>query len=185
MKTMKLTLVIAAFLLLPSISASVQKAAPSARPVSPEALVADLYRVDGKKNSPFFQTRSRALLTRYFTKNLADLLWRDAVTSKGEVGALDGDPLYNAQDTDIKKFLIHKAKTANGKADVIVSFENFGKKEEITFLLVSEQTAWKISNIKYKDGTDLVGILKGNANAAQDHSFHLNQRSPAAAGFRC
>src|SRR5205823_1055851 len=35
------------------------------------------------KHSPFFQTRSRALLYKYFEKHLADMIWKDAVRSKG------------------------------------------------------------------------------------------------------
>jgi len=58
--------------------------------LSPNALVADLYKAHQQKRSPFFQTRSRALLYKYFEKNLADMIWKDAVKSKGEVGAIDG-----------------------------------------------------------------------------------------------
>ena len=110
----------------------------------------------------FFQTKNRTLLDKYFEKHLADLIWKDAIRSKGEVGAIDGDPLYNAQDMDIKHFAVHKASYANGLAEVKVSFENFGKKEEIVFLLSPGTRAggWKIKNIKYNDGTDLLGILK-------------------------
>jgi hypothetical protein len=77
--------------------------------LSPNALVADLYRVHNQKHSPFFQTRSRALLYKYFEKALADMLWKDAVKSKGEVGAIDGDPLYDAQDMEIKKVCHRRA----------------------------------------------------------------------------
>jgi len=83
--------------------------------LSPDALVADLYREHNRKHSPFFQTRSRALLYKYFEKNLADAIWKDAVHSKGEVGAIDGDPLYDAQDMEIKKFAIDKATFAGRK----------------------------------------------------------------------
>ena len=150
-----------------SFSTSAQKPVRSTKSTSssPEALVAALYRTRDTKSSPFFQTRSRALLTRYFTKELADLIWKDAVTSKGEVGALDGDPLYDAQDFEIKKFLIHKAKLAGDKAEVLVTFENFGKKQEITFVLVSVQSNWKIANIKYGADNDLIGIFKRAAAA--------------------
>ena len=88
-------------------------AAPAAEPVSasgesqtvtPEAMVADLYKQHDAKKSPFFQTKNRALVDKYFTKTLADLIWKDATTAKGEVGAIDGDPLYNAQDIEIKNF---------------------------------------------------------------------------------
>jgi len=71
----------------------------AAKPKSPDALVADLYKAHNAKRSPFFQTRSRARIYQYFEKDLADLIWKDAITSKGEVGVIDGDPLYDAQDT--------------------------------------------------------------------------------------
>src|SRR6266446_6445109 len=90
--------------------------------LSPDALVADLYREHNHKHCPFFQTRSRALLYKYFEKTLADMIWKDAVHSKGEVGAIDGDPLYDAQDMDIKKFAIDKAVFEDGKARLTVSF---------------------------------------------------------------
>src|SRR5438876_12452827 len=77
--------------------------------LSPDALVADLYREHNRKHSPFFQTRSRALLYKYFEKNLADAIWKDAVHSQGAVGAIDGGPLYDAQDMDMKTLPIDKA----------------------------------------------------------------------------
>lgn len=147
-----------------SLPLAAQTTAPAAGRVSPSALVSDLYRQHKRNHGPFFQTKSRARLTKYFTKKLADLIWKDRIAAGNEVGALDGDPLYNAQDMEIKKFVQHKATYANGKAEVIVSFENFRKKEALTFLLVLEQNNWKIANIKYADGTDLVGIFKPGAN---------------------
>src|SRR5437762_14284294 len=103
---------------------------------SPGALVADLYKAHRRKRSPFFQTRSRALLYKYFEKSLADMIWKDAVSSKGEVGVIDGDPLYDAQDMDIKNFAIGKAVFEDGKARLTVSFDNFGQKQSIIFVLV-------------------------------------------------
>src|SRR5882724_5092029 len=126
--------------------------------MSPEQVVADLYR-QHKKQSPFFQNKSRALVDRYFDKNLADLIWNQP-NSPDEVGALDGDPLYNAQDMEIRSFVIHKSIVKNGKGTVLVTFTNFAKKQEVKFLLASRQAGWKITNVKYDDGTDLVGILK-------------------------
>ena len=46
------------------------------------------------------------MVDKYFVKSLADLIWKDAHGPKGEVGAIDGDPLYDAQDMEIKKFAI-------------------------------------------------------------------------------
>ena len=128
--------------------------------LSPDALVADLYRVHNHKHSPFFQTRSRALLYKYFEKDLADMLWKDAVKSKGEVGAIDGDPLYDAQDMEIKKFAIAKPGFADGKATVKVTFENFKEPKSFVFTLVNGRTGWRISNIEYGEGRSLRGYLK-------------------------
>jgi hypothetical protein len=108
----------------------------------------------------FFQTRSRALLDKYFEKSLADAIWKDAVKSKGEVGALDGDPLYDAQDMEIKKFAIGKASYENGKALVIVTFENFGQPKSFVFTMVNGRDGWRITNIEYGEGRSLRGYLK-------------------------
>ena len=128
--------------------------------LSPNALVADLYRVHNQKHSPFFQTRSRALLYKYFEKDLADMIWKDAVKSKGEVGAIDGDPLYDAQDMEIKKFAIAMPSYADEKARVKVTFENFKEPKSFVFILVNGKTGWRISNIEYGEGRSLRGYLK-------------------------
>ena len=129
--------------------------------LSPNALVADLYRVHDRKHSPFFQTRSRALLYKYFEKSLADMIWKDAVSSKGEVGALDGDPLYDAQDMEIKKFVIGQPSYEGGKAKVNVTFDNLGKPKSFVYVLVNGRTGWRIENIEYGEGRSLRGYLKG------------------------
>jgi len=96
MKTIKL-LIITGLIVVSSGIVSQAQRQTSARKMSPEQLVSDLYR-QHKQRSPFFQTRSRALLDKYFTRELAGLIWQDARSSGDEVGALDGDPLFNAQD---------------------------------------------------------------------------------------
>lgn len=133
--------------------------------VTPTALVADLYRQHDAQKSPFFQDKSRALVDKYFTKATADLIWKDSTTRGNEVGALDGDPLYDAQDTDIKKFLISKASIAGEKAAVPVTFTNFGQKKTVTFALVKEGGKWKIDDISYGADYTLVSMLKETASA--------------------
>ena len=165
MKTVKRILFIAPMLLAASFSFLIGGAAygqgAASKPLSPDALVADLYRAHDHKRSPFFQTRSRALLYKYFEKDLADMIWKDAVKSKGEVGAIDGDPLYNAQDMEIKKFAIGKPVYEGGKARVPVTFENFGQKKSIVFVLVNGRSGWRISDLDYGDGSTLRGFFKG------------------------
>src|SRR5438874_11986425 len=76
---------------------------------SPEGLVSDLYKLDEKKQSPFFQTKDHGVVTKYFSESLAQLIWKDAVTSEGEVGALEADPRYDSQDFDMKKFSLRRS----------------------------------------------------------------------------
>jgi hypothetical protein len=161
MKTIKLILVAAAIMLAAvSISATAGQLSRSVKPTSAKALVADLYR-QHKKRSPFFQTRSRTLLDKYFAKTLADLIWRDQHSAGDEVGVIDGDPLFNAQDMEIKNFAIGAESGGPRMATVPVSFENFGERHEVKFQLHSAAGAgWKISNIVYDDGSSLFELLK-------------------------
>jgi Protein of unknown function (DUF3828) len=167
MKTLASVLILVALFLCTGFSSAAQKRSGITRRTSPDALVADLYRQSERNHSPFFQTKNRALLDKYFVKGLAELIWKDALNSRGEVGAIDGDPLFNAQDTEITKFSIHRPVYVDGKAEVTVSFENFRQKQEVRFSLVSTSAGWKIENIKYNDGSSLRGILKGD----QAHFF--------------
>lgn len=159
MKTIKVILLVVVMLAGLSFSAAAQQGSKSLKPMSPRAVVVSLYK-QHKKRSPFFQTRSRALLDKYFARELADLIWQDARSSGGEVGALDGDPLFNAQDMKITNFLVHEGTVGTEMADVLVSFENLGQKQQITFKLVQSRTGWKVANIEYDDGTSLLKILR-------------------------
>ncbi len=132
----------------------------SVKRLSPDALIADLYKAHNAKRSPFFQTRSRARLDKYFEKDLGNLIWKDAVTSKNEVGVIDGDPLYDAQDMEIKNFAIAKPAYHAGKATVAVTFDNFGEKKKIVFILVNGRTGWRIHDIDYGDHGTMRGWFK-------------------------
>ena len=162
MRFVKAFLLIATFLVanLSIFSATAYGQKAVANRLSPSDLVAALYRVHDQKRGPFFQTRNRALLDLYFEKSLADMIWKDAVSAKGEVGALDGDPLYDAQDMEIKKFAVGKASFGDGKARVNVTFTNFGQPKSFVFILVNGRTGWRINNIEYGEGRSLRGYLK-------------------------
>ena len=119
---------------------------------APDTVVKNLYNAPGSQN-PFFQTKKRALVDKYFTKDFADMIWKDAIESNGEVGALGFDPLYNAQDTQITLFKVGKPMYGEGNldvADVPVTFKNMGKSETILFSLERDaRKIWKISDIYY------------------------------------
>ena len=165
MKTVKLILVIAAMCLAAGLPSPVHGQPAASKRLSPNALVSDLYREHNRKHSPFFQTRSRALLYKYFEKGLAGMIWKDAATSKKEVGVIDGDPLYDAQDMDIKKFVIGKPIYENGKARVNVSFENLGQPKNIVFILANGRSGWRINDIDYGEGRTLKGYFKSDGAA--------------------
>jgi len=148
---MKLNRLIIFLILILFVGATSVLAQTSVRRQSPDALIADLYKAHNAKRSPFFQTRSRALLYKYFEKGLADLIWKDAITSRGEVGVIDGDPLYDAQDMEIKAFAIGKPAYENGKAKVLVTFTNFGEAKKITFIMGNSRVGWRINDIEYGD----------------------------------
>ncbi|HEV7681398.1 MAG TPA: GerMN domain-containing protein [Pyrinomonadaceae bacterium] len=150
-----------------SFSAVFSQGSKASKPMSPQALVADLYK-QHKKRSPFFQTRNRALLDKYFDRKLANLLWQDAHSSGDEVGALDGDPLFNAQDMEIKNFSIHEGTGGPRMREVPVTFENFGQPHKVLFRLFATGGTWKIANIEYDDGSSLVEILKSDQGPARN-----------------
>jgi hypothetical protein len=125
-----------------------------------EAIVADLYKQHDAKNSPFFQTKDRARVHKYFTKQLADLIWKDAITSNGEVGALDADPLYDTQEMDIKNLKIGTAEVNGDKATVPVTFLSFGEKKTLKFSLAMVNQSWKIADINYGRKETLVAWLR-------------------------
>ena len=128
--------------------------------VGPEVVVKNLYAAHNGKKSPFFQNKSRALIDKYFTGSLADAIWKEALDSKpGEVGNLDFDPLYYAQDVHIRRFVVAKADKNNV---VKVHFLNMGHPQEISFSLRTANTAskvYKIDSIVYSDAEDLESIL--------------------------
>jgi hypothetical protein len=137
--------------------------APSATAPSPrdaEKLVAELYREHDAQRSPFFQTDSKERLDRYFEPSLADLIWKDVVESKGEVGALDFDPLYDAQDVEPKNFTVHPAQPDGTTVRVPVSFDSYGEKRQLTYVLTPAAGAWKISDIRYADGRTLRDVYR-------------------------
>ena len=131
--------------------------------LSPKDVVAQLYKAYGTEQSPAGETR---LFTRYFDDELLKLYLKDKREAKGEVGRLDGDPLYNAQDIQITDFSISEPKITGGpsrtgmNAVVTVRFKNIGKPTRVEYVLRQTVHGWKISDIRYDDGSSLKKILQ-------------------------
>lgn len=133
--------------------------APASQTTAPDALVKDLYKQHDADKGPFFQKKNRALVDKYFAREFADLIWEDATNPKVETGAFDADPLYNSQDPQPKNFNVGAPKVDNDRADVVASFVNYNEKQTVTFSLARQGGDWKITDIKYKDGTSLLKVL--------------------------
>ncbi|HEX8248060.1 MAG TPA: DUF3828 domain-containing protein [Pyrinomonadaceae bacterium] len=145
--------------------------AAAAGKTAPDALVKDLYKTHDKDNGAILDGKSRKLLDKYFDKTLADFIWKDLTTHKDEVGVLDFDPFYNAQDVRIKNFKVGAPKIEGDRATVPVTFQNFDRKETLNYALARQNGAWKISDIKYTNGESLLGYFKEDAktNAANEN----------------
>jgi hypothetical protein len=126
---------------------------------TPATLVRELYRVHNKGNGPIFTGKSKVVLQKFFDKKLADLLWKVLTTKSDEVGPLDFDPLYNAQDVLISNFRIGVPTGDDQKSTVTVTFRNDTRPETIKFRLRHTDAGWRIENVVYADGSDLVKIL--------------------------
>lgn len=141
---------------------------------APETVVSELYKLHDARKGPFFQSKDRGLVDRFFTKTIADMIWRSNNGPEGEIGAIDFDPLYDAQDVEIKELKFAASDVKENEATVTASFLNFSDKRSVKFLMKRVGETWKIDDIKYTDMT-LLGILK---DAYKDQA----KQEPAATG---
>ena len=125
---------------------------------SPKDVVAQIYQAHRSKHDPLNEPQ---LLSHYFDAELVKLYLKDRREAKGEVGRLDGDPLYNAQDTEITDFSISAPRTTGRETQVTVRFKNIGKPARVEYVLGRTAEGWRISDIRYDDGSSLKKILKG------------------------
>jgi len=139
-----------------ALAAQAKRAAVS----TPDAVVRELYRVHRKGYGHVFVREGKKLQQRFFDANLANLIWKDLTeTPQDEVGRLDFDPLYNAQDIHVTRFRVGAAALEGDKATVHVTFQNYDRKENLKFLMTRTAAGWKISNIDYGEGFNLLKIL--------------------------
>ena len=126
----------------------------------PAEVVRELYRVHRNGYGHVFERRGRRDQQKFFDAKLAGLIWKDLTeTPEGELGRIDFDPLFNTQDAQIKNFRVGAGAVKGNTASVPVTFVNFDQKVKIDFRLVLVKGVWKISNIIYGGGSDLLKIL--------------------------
>lgn len=138
---------------------------------APDALIRDLYKMHDKQPGAIVQGKNRAILDKYFDRNLADLIWKDMTANQNEIGTIDFDIFYNTQDPDIKKLSVGAPQISGERASVPVTFENYGTKNSLTYSLVKQKGTWKISDINYGAGNTLLKYFKeSNANVKNAES---------------
>jgi len=123
-------------------------------------LVVQPYKKHSGKSDPLRYPASRKLLPNYFCKPLLDLHLKDQDDSKGEVGKVDFDPLYDAQDFKISDFNLVVLPDKKGSGYVAARFKNMGVEQEIIFALQRTKMGWRVADIQYRDGRSLWKILK-------------------------
>ncbi len=158
--------------------ATVKAPAASNTATAPNVIIKNLYAAQKAGSGPFFQTKDRALVDKYFRKDLADLIWKDAVAAKGEVGAIDFDPLYGSQDPQISNFIIMETGWGgdskfggDDQAVVQVTFKDSGKERMVSYQYKQgKDKNWKIYDVHYRsdDGeVKLVEVLTRARTASQ------------------
>lgn len=168
MKT-KFLFLIVAILAMTSIDFAQSKTKPAAMAMLPDAVVKSFYATHDADKSPFYQTTNRPLVDKYFAKELADLIWKDALCQQEEGGIcnLDFNVPYatNGGDrTDASQFKVGAPQYGEGNAqlaDVPVTFKLFAAQNKaaktITILYRLEQgkdRSWKISDIYFPGSED-------------------------------
>jgi hypothetical protein len=130
----------------------------------PAEVVRELYRVHRDGEGQVFERRGRRHQQKFFDAKLAGLIWKNLNgTPEGEPGRIDFDPLFNAQEARVKNFRVGQASVKGNTAVVPVTFVNFEQRVRIDFRLVMVKGVWKISNIVYGDGSNLLAILSAPA----------------------
>ena len=128
---------------------------------SPAAIVDSLYRIHDNGRGPVLTQESGKVHDRFFDSTLAALFMQNLIgPPNGEVSNLDFDPFYNAQEMGIKNFAIGDATITGDSAVVVVTFDNFDRKERLAYQLRGKPQGWKIRNIVYGDGDDLLTTLR-------------------------
>ena len=141
--------------------------AESTGATDPETVVEKLCHEHKGGEGLFFQTRSRAGLDRFFVKDLADLIWKDALAAKGEVGAIEFDPFVGSQDPQVTQWKVQKGNATAGTAlglstssKVVATFKDGGKPRSVEFVLDQGKAGeWKVTDIRYPDHSSLRGIF--------------------------
>jgi hypothetical protein len=138
------------------------KAKAKVKAADPSAIIKQLYADQKADKGPFFQLKNRAIVDKYFTKDLGDLIWAYTEDDKAALPPLGFHPMYGIEDPEgITDFVIQdtgwggdaKFGPAN-EAVVQVSFKKDGKEYMTSYRFHEyKNKQWKIYDVRYIDWT--------------------------------
>jgi len=101
------------------------------------------------------------LRDQVFTARLLRLIRRDQqLTPKGDVGALDGDPICDCQDPgSLSNVRVSVRPTGPRRARASVAFDLDGARSA-ALDLVAEKGAWRVDDVHTSDTPSLAGLLR-------------------------
>ena len=136
----------------------VNAATPTASAASAEQFLRGLYAAYGRNNpTPFIYPEAKNIVdTAMFA-----LLEIDHSKAKGEIGALDFDPVCRCQGWDALKVIsLQATMQSNNTASADVLFTNTGSDQKVHFSLVWMHGSWRIHDIGTDDQPSLVAYLR-------------------------
>jgi len=96
-----------------------------------------------------------------FSPALLDLMRRDAArTPKGDVGALDGDPICNCQDYEIRGVSVVVTAAGPSRATARASFKNFGEAQSVALDLAWTRAGWRVADVHAEGMPSLVKLFR-------------------------
>ena len=129
---------------------------------SPQDLMRELYRIHDQGNGPLLDPGAAKERRVFFTETLAAALDQEFNRpDPEELGNLDFDPFYNAQDTELGDLDFAVPKVSGNETFAIARFSNFGAPIEIVYKVVQDERGWRIDDIDYGDGHTLRKTLAG------------------------
>jgi len=124
-----------------------------------DRLVRALYFEHDTKENPFLEDKDPALAEQFFTKPVAEKLYKKASATSASRKQIN--PLFNAPDAQVQKRWVLPAAVSGAKAVVFVTYNTSGKEQEMRCELDQQANGrWRISDIIYADGKRLTELIK-------------------------
>ena len=123
-----------------------------------QTFVAGLYSAYQRQPGPDYLGKQ---LPAVFAPDLIALIKREAASvPKGEVGALDGDPICDCQDWQISNVEVKVSRLKPGTAEAEVRFQNAGEPRQVRLDLIAVEGRWRVIDVHTPDTPSLAQLLR-------------------------